>query len=375
MKTNQSFKIYLGALMTNSPDTHIFSYSKVPTASGLLVLSAGFEDRAFEFISKIKLDGNTSVILIKFENDLVDNNETIDNNEIYEKYVSIINKQIPPKNLITVTLKQNCPRDYSSDLENSLVTLPRDITDIWLDISGMPTHMICASLQAIRSYKPTHKVNVIYTSAQSYHPNENEFTKLKEKQKEGVEYLPSSLAKEMSENLILNMFSGQRTNEGQSCLALFAGYEVHRSAGVIENVNPSMLLLLYGKPEGDGLGWRLDLSRQLHKKFEKTRKSAIEEVSTLYLKDSLHYLDLYYEYIYDEYDLTIAPVCSKMHAVAAYLFWETYREVQLIFPLPISYATEKKAGKVDRTYLTALDPQSSLFRQPSKSINKKEITQ
>lgn len=353
--------------MINSPDTIIFDAYKKNIVSGLLVLSAGFEDRAIEFVSKIKLEKNTRVVLVKFENDIIDNEER------YKEYFSVINKHVHESNIITVSLSQDSPRDYSIDLEKSLNVLPREINNIWLDISGMPTHAICASLQVLRSYKPAYGVNVIYTSAQSYHPNEEEFKKLKEKQAEGVEYLPSSLAREMSENLILNKFSGQRTNEGQSCLALFAGYEVHRSTGVIENVNPSMLLLLYGKPEGVGLGWRLDLSKQLHEKFEKTRKSAVEEVSTLHLKASLDCLDQYYEYIYDEYDLTIAPVCSKMHAVAAYLFWETYKEVQLIFPLPIGYATEKKAVKVGHTFLTVLEPKSSLFRAPlaSSSTNGK----
>ena len=354
--------------MINAPETEVLKISESEPLSGLLVLSAGFEDRALEFISNIDMDKNTRIILVKFLNE-ISNNE-----EIYRKYCNIISESICEDNLITVVLKKDRPRDYSIDLGASLVNIPREINQMWVDISGMPSHMICATLQILRSYKPAYKLNLIYTSAKSYHPNKIEFNKLKKNQAEGIEYLPASLAREMSENLILNKFSGQRTNEGRSCLALFAGYEVHRSIGVIENVNPSILLLMYGKPEGDGLEWRLDLSRQLHKKFEKTRKSAVEEVSTLYLKDSIDYLNQYYEYIYDEYDLTIAPVCSKMHAVAAYLFWEAYEEVQLIFPLPVGYETERKAENVGQTYITILESKSSLFRDPLElSISNSQI--
>lgn len=349
--------------MINAPETKEFKYDKGVPLSGLIVLSAGFEDRAREFISKISLDKNATIVLVKFEND-IDGND-----RIYEEYLRNVVNQVAEDSIATVVLDQSCPRDYSVDLEAALRKMPREINQIWLDISGMPSHAVCASLQVVRAYKPSYPINVIYTSAQTYHPSKSEFEILKDKQAEGIEYLPSSLAREMSENLILSNFSGQRTNEGQSCLALFAGYEVHRSAGVIENVNPSMLLLLYGKPEGEGLEWRLDLSRQLHQRFEKTRKSAVEEVSTLYLKEALEYLDQYYEYIYDEYDLTIAPVCSKMNAVAAYLFWEMYREVQLIFPLPIGYATDKKAECVGQTYITILEPKSSLFRVSPGSAN------
>lgn len=340
--------------MTNATDVKEFEYPS-DGLSGLIVLSAGFEDRAKEFISKVTLDKSSLVVLVKFNNDIEGNDE------VFQEYLEIIKMKIDENRLITVSLSQKRPWDFPTDFKSALKQLPRDAYKIYLDISGMPSHAICISLEVLRGFKPEWATNVIYTSALNYHPNRNEFEKLKKKQADGIEYLPTSLAKEMSENLILNQFSGQRTNEGQSCLALFAGYEVHRSAGVIENVNPSVLLLLYGKPEGSGLDWRLDLSKQLHERFEKTRKSAVEEVSTLYLRDALAHLEEYYNFLYDEYDLTIAPVCSKMHAVATYVFWEKYKEIQLIFPLPIGYATDKKAEGVGKTYTAVLEPRSSLY--------------
>lgn len=342
--------------MTSATQVVKYDYKTKEPLKGLLVLSAGFEERAFHFISRVSLDPNLKVILVKFEND-IDTNEAV-----FNKYFHLVSTKLQKENIVVVSLRQKSPRTLLTDIEHALQNLPRDITEISLDISGMPSHAICASLYAIREFKPSYAVDVIYTSAESYHPNKKEFEILKKKQSAGVEYLPSSLAREMSENLIFNQFSGQRTNEGQSCLALFAGYEVHRSAGVIENVNPSMLLLIYGKPAGDNLQWRLELSKQLHKKFENSRKSAVEEVSTLQINESLNCLRTYYDYIYDDYDLTIAPVCSKMNSVAAYLFWEMYKEVQLIFPLPIGYSTDKKAENVGETFVTTLEPKSSLFR-------------
>lgn len=170
---------------------------------------------------------------------------------------------------------------------------------------------------------------------------------------------------------MLQSFSGHRSKEGVSCLAVFAGYEVHRTAGVIDNINPSMLLLLYGKPGDEKLRWRLDLSRSLHRKFESTRRTAVEEVSTLHLNESIEVLELYYQYLFEDYDFTIAPVCSKMQVVATFLFWERYREVQLVFPLPIGYATELSPKGVGRTFITELEPRNSLYRQVSLSSLRK----
>lgn len=351
-------------MRVEAPKVETFEYNDKFFECDLLILSAGFEDRSFEFISKVKLKESTYVILIGFENDIVSNDET------YQKYYSLINSYVSSANIFKSSIIQDNPRLFSTSLSEALMTIPRKVNNICIDISGMPTHSICMTFKAVRDFRPNHRQKIIYTSAKEYHPTKEEYSKLKQRQKEGVEYMPSSLSKEMSQNLILNCFSGQRTNEGQSCLVLFAGYEVHRSAGVIDNVNPSMLLLLYGKPEGEGLQWRLELSQELHRKFETSRKSGVEVVSTLNIQESLDYLDEYYEYLYDSYDLTIAPVCSKMHAVASYLFWEVYREVQLIFPLPVGYLTEKRAMHVDKTYQMSLQPRNSIYRFDSNTFEK-----
>jgi hypothetical protein len=158
----------------------------------------------------------------------------------------------------------------------------------------------------------------------------------------------------MSENLIFEPFSGYRSGGTKSCLALFAGYEAHRSTGVVDAINPTILLLMYGQPADGNLDWREGLSRRLHHKFEKTRQCAVEVVPTWDVNVCVSKLEEYYNFLIDDYDLTVSAICSKMQTVASFLFWERYPEVQVTFPLPIGYDPERCPRGVDATYVLEL---------------------
>lgn len=327
-----------------------------PCTCDVIILAAGFEDRAFYFISHANFKPSASCILIKFENSIQENLDV--NNKFRARIDSIFSKT----NVTELMLTNNNVKQFEDELRNKIAKLPRDVEELWIEISGMPTFIICSSLNICRSFFSNNRQSIVYTSARDYYPSKDEISKLEKKYTdEKIEYLPKSMAREMAEVLILEAFSGHRSNDGASCLAVFAGYEVHRSAGVIESTNPSMLLLLYGDPGAKKHSWRLELSKNLHRRFETTRKTAIETVSTLNLQKSLDIMEKYYNFLFEDYDFTIAPVCSKMQVVATYLFWERYKEVQLVFPLPIGYQTELRPKGSDKTYVTLLETRNSLY--------------
>lgn len=342
--------------MTVKNDPIEFDYLSTKI-SGTFFISAGFEDRAFEFISKANISSKDSYcVLIGFKFDI------LGNQDIYNKYQKIISEKFERENIFELTLQQHKPKEFEGSIKSVLDQIPKLEGKIWLDISGLPTYATCCLLKEIRETLPASSQNIIYTSAQIYFPTHDEYLSLKDKSHGEVEFLPPTMAREMSEVLILESFSGHRSKEGTSCLAIFAGYDARRSSGVIESINPSTLLMLYGTPGNDQINWRLDLSKELHSKFETTRKFASETVSTLQLKEPLSKLEKYYENLFEDYDFTIAPVCSKMQTVAVYLFWEKYKEVQLVFPLPIGYSIDRKPQGVCTTYVSILSPSSSFYR-------------
>lgn len=336
--------------------TNEYAYSDNLCPADLLILAAGFEDRAFHFLHSSRFNKESRCAIIKFENS-DDYSERIS-----EKFMFELNRKFKKENIFEYSFNSSKVSKFEEEFVQLLYGLPEVSGKVWIDISGMPTHLICSVLNACRGLSPGSSQTIVYTSACDYHPSEVEYLKLKSKNPNGIEFLPKSMAREMSEVLILKSFSGHRSKEGVSCLAVFAGYEVHRTSGVIDNINPSMLLLLYGRPGSSELEWRLDLSKSLHKKFVSTRRTAIEEVSTLHIHESIEVLEEYYQYLFEDYDFTIAPVCSKMQVVATFLFWERYREIQLVFPLPIGYEIEFSPKGVGKTYLTNLEPRNSLYR-------------
>lgn len=340
--------------MTDFYTSNAYQYTDVPCGGGLVVVPAGFEDRAFRFLSEATFSNDSICILYKF---------VADNENVLEKYQSTANNKFNRTNIYYVELDLNKAKDFERSLSDLLKKLPRVNGETWVDISGMPTFVICSTLRVLRDFYPSREQTLVYTAASDYFPTQKEYLNLKSKHKTGVEFLPKSMAREMSEVLLLEGFSGHRSKNGVSCLVVFAGYDAHRSAGVIESVNPSALLLLYGDPGDESLGWRLDLSKQLHSKFESTRKTATEDVSTLQINDSLQVLEEYYEYLYEDFDLTISPICSKIQVVSTYLFWEKYPEVQLVFPLPIGYSMDRKPMGCGNTYVAKLPAKNSLYRQ------------
>ncbi len=321
----------------------------------ILILSAGFEDRAIQVLKFAEFSEGVHCILIRYKNDIPENDR------VFGEYLRLANERIGKDRTFIVEVGLSDIDGFSSRLSNLLNDLPRSLYRAALDVSGCTAYVICLVLKCLRERFPFGAQRIFYTAAKQYYPSLEEYEQMRTKAgDEDIESLPRSMALEMSRNLVLEEFAGHRSRDARSCLVIFAGYEIHRSSGVIDAVNPALLLLLYGRPGSLGIEWRTDLSKQLHRQFEKNRRTASAVVSTLDPFEAIDVLEKYYSYLTDEYDLVISPICSKMNSVAAYLFWERYGEVQLTFPLPIGYDPKNSPTGVERTFCLNLPPRRGL---------------
>lgn len=324
-----------------------------------LLLAPGFEDRAFNTLPNGEFAEDAWCILMRFRNSVPGNDE------VFDKYLRIACDKFSKARVQIVELTQENPGDFERELSDKIAVLPRTVRHFGIDISGMPSYAICMALKVVRDHRAAERVVILYTAATVYSPTLTEYQKLNRGNPEEIEFLPKAMALEMDKNLILDSFSGYRSQNAKACLVVFAGYEAHRSTGVIEAVNPSLLLLLYGNPGDAKLSWRLELSKKLHRKFESNRRTATDTVSTLQIEDSLRVLETYANYLIDEYDMVISPICSKMHVVATYLFWEKYGETQLTFPIPIGYNPSRSPRGIGLTYELTIDPRRPVFGEPA----------
>lgn len=321
-----------------------------------IILAAGFEDRAYKLFSECALKQGAHCILIRFMNNVPGNKE------VFRKYKSDGLSKCPDANVHVIELKPEALDSFYADLDNIIRHLPAEVSRFGIDISGMPAHTICMVLKCVRERRASQEQVIFYTAAEEYIPSHAEYVDLIKGNPDSIELLPRSMALEMADNLVLDLFAGYRSQSAKSCLVVFTGYEVHRSTGVIDAINPALLLLVYGFPGDEKLSWRIDLSKKLHKKFERGRMAATEVVSTLSVDEQLSVLEEYYNYLIDDYDLVIAPIGSKMETLSSFLFWERYGEVQLTFPVPIGYDPSNRPRGSSATYQVTLMPRHPLYR-------------
>jgi hypothetical protein len=312
----------------------------------ILIVAAGFEMRARRVVEMLNDRYPARVVLVKYKTGIPQNDE---NFKIMFRMVSRHEKSIKLK---VITFDTHRPDEYSYELRSILrAWRPDAVGEVWMDISALPMQGICASLAAVRESLHGLITQVLYTEAATYFPTKAEAAK--------SNFSQTSMSLEMSCNLIPKQFGGS-SSEVSTCLVVFAGYEKHRSVGVVDELNPSKLVLVFGRPLRPELSWRLDWSQKLHKAIKSTRPTASEIESTFDPLGSLLLLNRYYGFLFADHNISVSPICSKMQCVACYLFWERYRDVQLVFPLPVSYLPKRFSDGYRDTFQFTLPTPSEL---------------
>lgn len=317
----------------------------------VLIVAAGFETRAHRVLELLTGYPLKRVILVEYPDGIPQNG---DNLRLMLSQLASLGEGV---SVLRVTLDPRRPDDYLIALAKALQSWRPDVSgEVWLDITALPMQGICATLAAVRGSLPNRAVRVLYTEAAEYFPTKvevmeatkgvpargqvtnDEAPKRSARRSDNATSVAplQALSQEMSGNLIPKTFGGSSTAVS-TCLIVFAGYEKHRSIGVVDELNPSRLVLVFGQPARTQLQWRTSWSRKLHEGLQDARPTSSEIVSTLDPLESLRLLNLYYAYLFADHNIAVSPICSKMQCVACYLFWERYRDVQLVFPIPVTY--------------------------------------
>ena len=314
------------------------------SSCGTLIIAAGFEKRALKVIESMVQVFPRRVVLVRYAQRFKENEASFD------KMAELVSNSTSIVDCAELDFDPRHPDAYLENLKETLTRWrPDSQGEIWVDISAFTMQGICATLAGVREVLSSSAVRTLYTEAEVYFPSKEDV------ERKGNKYAAMSL--EMSGNLIPKRFAGV-SSEGSTCLLVFAGYEKHRSIGVVDELNPAKLVLIFGKPPRVDLQWRLEWSRKLHDPIKGTRPTASEVVSTLDPKESLQILSEYYGFLFNDHNIAIAPICSKMQCVATYLFWERYRDVQLVFPLPVTYLPKRFSIGCGSTFEWLIPPQS-----------------
>ena len=265
----------------------------------VLVVAAGFEERARRLLELIGPVIPRRVVAVRYPEGAIAQNDAM-----LAHFRNTLNET--GEGVVEIVLDARRPDDYVGRLKEVFRRWRPDTRgEVWVDISALPMQGICATLVGVREMLPGTACRVVYTEAEEYYPREEQARDTGERR------APGALSKEMSTNLIPKRFSGA-ASEVLTCLVVFAGYEAHRSLGVVEELNPSKLVLVFGQPDREDRNWRLEWSKRVHGELKRTRPTANEIVSTLNPVETLELLSTYYDYLFADHNLAVAPICSKM---------------------------------------------------------------
>lgn len=319
--------------------------------AGLFICAGGFENRAKTFLKKSEKEFLTTdySLILHYESQKNDNEN---NFEWIKKRIGVFSKKTPS----IVSIHADKPIISCILLQEEILRLAAKVRNkkVIIDISGM-THLW--ALKTIHSCVSSGlDIKIIYTEAKTYFPVKSQKDQVVKAWRDrqyssAAKYLQSAGLKAVQ---ILPEFSGNFRPGVPTCLIVFVGYEPNRVEGLVDKYAPGALIVLYGKSPHSSLNWRTKLSKELHYELFSRWHVREEEICTFDIKLILNTLEREFKHLSSEYDIAITPQCSKMQAVASYLFWQRHPEVQLIFTTPVRFNPSCYSKGESQTFICAI---------------------
>lgn len=197
-----------------------------------------------------------------------------------------------------------------------------------VDISSFKTTAIIQILELLLSLN-LKKLKIIYTEAKEYYPK-NRVDTLQ------GEHLSLGLRKITS----LKDFYGYHTPGYSHLLIIILGLEPIRSRGVFNLIQPSKKIGVIGNPSRMDLKWRLDLAKNMYQNFFGDKDEYIV-LSEFNYKEVLTSLEILYDKYYQNNNITLTPLGSKMQTIAVLLYLLNHPDIQLLISIPIKYDPKK----------------------------------
>lgn len=320
----------------------------IRSAPGLAVCAGGFERRSVAFASRLRKGRfwTERSLILRYENPPATENEA--NFLRVKRRMHLLCRSEPE----SITVSDDRSVQSSQEIQSRIGELAKRISSrtAIIDISGM-THLFavsCLHACLVSGLRTT----IAYSEAKSYFPSKAMWRKVvrawRTREYEGSRrFLQSAGLKAVH---IPPEFAGNFRPGHQTCLIVLAGHEPNRVEGLVDDYAPGALIVLYGVSPHPHLRWRTQLSKELHSDLFSQWPVREGEVSTLGVGEILEALTEEFRTIRDQYDVAIASQCSKMQAVASYLFWRRHPEVQLIFTSPVCFNPKRYSRGVGRTF-------------------------
>lgn len=206
------------------------------------------------------------------------------------------------------------------EIDKIVKTIPidRQNINITLDITTFPRNELLVLIYYLRHLSTVKTIRILYVSPNEY-----------------ADWLTDGYRYSM----VPSFFEGYPpASEKKTALFILTGFEYRRAVSLIDDIEPSALLL--GRPRPGTSENFKEVSEEIIKKIKRTRRvySRIYDVpanNPFLCRDCI-------EKIFQQnsnYNLYIAPMGTKLEALGIYLVYEKNPNFRVIYPLPLTYNT------------------------------------
>ena len=284
-----------------------------------LVVCGGFEDRAGSVLNRACCSGDTGfeILLIDYEPRYAQNRT--------EELMDVARRSgVAP-------LEYKYDRSSPAGAGVDVVRLLREVKRVFVDISGMSRLLIVQSIVALLTMT-TMPVIILYTEAEQYSPNEKEFeAKRKTEMHRPVSFLSSGILEVAATP---ELASVAMVGEAVRLIG-FPSFDPTQMINVVQEVQPTFLDVIEGRPPADQNRWREGAIWTLNEPFLQGQNGLNRYVtSTLDYRETMSVvLEIYGKRsAFDRF--LISPTGSKMQTVAMALLRAAMPDLQVVYPTP-----------------------------------------
>jgi len=329
--------------------------------NSLYICAGGFEERAVGIVRSLDTAEEKSLkysLILEYD---IASNLNRKNLQFLRHSLKRLSSNLPDNTMINIDDMLKTGNNLSSTLKE----IPsEEIDSIFIDISGMTNFLILLALHGINETFYGKEIFILYAEAQDYYPKKDEMDEILELLDRDIMELSKKLGTSGArETLIPPDFKGYFKEDYPICLIFFAGYEPSRAIGLIETYRPNLIIACYGISPHEHFRQRTEFSKNLHEEFKvfKQYRHVDTEVSTFNVQEIVSKLEEIYasadsegKILYEKYNIAISPQCSKLQAVATYLFSLRHPDVQVVFCLPGSYNPKRYSEGIGKMWMYKL---------------------
>ena len=315
----------------------------------VLIVCAGFEDRAVEVLSRASKIGSVGfdVIAVEYHPHIVDNKRAIIE-DLCAKCRSRISWCV---------YDRKNPAGGGMQIVSAIGRCAR----VFVDISGMSRLLIVQLLvELFAKIDDARDVCIFYVEAAQYPPTKSDVEKVFAHMQEDQNYAFLFLSSGVFEVCVVPELSSVSLPGQPLRLIAFPSFNPDQLTALRTEIQSAEITLIQGNPPAQEHQWRTEAIKRLNF-TDNIARCDQREASTLDYRGTADILIQVYRKFGQMERLVIAPTGSKMQTVAVALIRAFLDDIQIVYPTPRTFKTQEYTVGATNIYCLPMRPFFDLY--------------